>query len=149
MNLSHDKYPKNVARVQTKTTYKQFKEEMRRYEELRWLIEELRVLTYFNKHKTARFSLYAISIWNRKQKAKIHGEIFHKCSYLNLNKNFPLRRDFRKKKYRTNISLLFSFLISSLSFLLLHSSLVFFTRYLNSIVERSLLVLGFARTTLS
>lgn len=51
MNLSHDKYPKNVARVQTKTTYKQFKEEMRRYEELRWLIDELRVLTYFNKHK--------------------------------------------------------------------------------------------------
>lgn len=149
MNLSHDKYPKNVARVQTKTTYKQFKEEMRRYEELRWLIDELRVLTYFNKHKSARFSLYAISIWNRKQKAKIHAEIFHKCSYLNLNKNFPLRRDFRKKKYRTNISLLFSFLISSLSFLLLHSSLVFFTRYLNSIVERSSLVLGFERTTLS
>lgn len=126
-----------------------FKEEMRRCEELRWLIDELRVLTYFNKHKSARFSLYPISMWDRKEKAKIHGEIFHKCSYLNWNKNFPLRRDFRKKKYRTNISLLFSFSISSLSFLLLHSSFVFFTRYLNSIVERILLVLGSARTTLS
>lgn len=149
MNLSHDKYPKNVAKVQPKTTYKQFKEEMRRYEELRRLMDELRVLTYFNKHKSLRFSLHPTSTWNSKQKAKIHGEIFHKCSYLNWNKNFPLRRDFRKKKYRTNISLLFSFSISSLSFPLLHSSLVFFTRYLNSIVERILLVLGFARTTLS